>query len=41
LPRIVGPSTAKELIFTGKKVTAAQAKAIGLVDYVVPQAFVK
>jgi enoyl-CoA hydratase/carnithine racemase len=36
LARLVGPSRAKDLIFSGRFVGAAQAQAIGLVDEVVP-----
>ncbi len=36
LPRLVGPAKAKDIVFTGRFVAAAEALAIGLVDQVVP-----
>ena len=36
LPRIVGAPFAKEMVFTGRRVPAAEAKAVGLVNYLVP-----
>ena len=36
LPRILGAPMAKEMIFTGRRVDAREAKTIGLVNHVVP-----
>src|SRR5439155_25472952 len=36
LPRLVGPARAKDLIYSGRFASAAEALAIGLVDRVVP-----
>jgi enoyl-CoA hydratase/carnithine racemase len=36
LPRIVGAPFAKEMIFTGRRVTAQEAKAVGLVNHLAP-----
>ena len=38
LPRLIGPAKAKDLIFTGRHVGAAEALAMGLADKVVPDA---
>ncbi len=36
LPRLVGPAKAKDIVFSGRMVSAAEALQIGLVDQVVP-----
>jgi enoyl-CoA hydratase len=36
LPRLIGPAKAKDLVYTGRFVDAEEARAIGLVDAVVP-----
>lgn len=43
LPRIVGTPFAKEMIFTGRRVAAEEAKAVGLINHLVPagQAYAK
>lgn len=38
LARAIGPARAKELIYSGRHITAAEAERIGLVSYVVPDA---
>jgi enoyl-CoA hydratase/carnithine racemase len=38
LPRLVGPARAKDIVYTGRFVPAAEAHEIGLVDNVVPDA---
>jgi enoyl-CoA hydratase/carnithine racemase len=36
LPRLVGPARAKDIVYTGRFVSAGEAREIGLVDKVVP-----
>ena len=36
LPRLVGPAKAKDIVFSGRMLAAAEALEIGLVDHVVP-----
>lgn len=38
LPRLVGPAHALDLLFSARKLTAAEAERIGLVNKVIPQA---
>jgi enoyl-CoA hydratase/carnithine racemase len=38
LPRLVGPARAKDIVFSGRMLDAAEALRIGLVDQVVPDA---
>jgi len=40
LARLVGPAKAKDIVFTGRMLPAAEALALGLVDLVVPDASV-
>lgn len=40
LARLIGPARAKDIIWSGRQVAAEEAKAIGLVDRVVPAASV-
>lgn len=38
LPRLIGPNRAKEMIFTGQMISAAEARELGLVNQVLPAA---
>jgi len=40
LTRLVGPARAKDLVFTGRHVTAEEARSLGIADRVVPDAAV-
>ncbi|MDA2638231.1 enoyl-CoA hydratase [Bacillus cereus] len=37
LPRLIGEGKAKEMMFTGKPISAKEAKGIGLVNYITPR----
>jgi enoyl-CoA hydratase len=37
LPRLIGEGKAKEMMFTGKSITAKEEKEIGLVNYITPR----
>lgn len=37
LPRLVGPGLAKEMIFSGRRLTAEEARQMGLVNRIVPR----
>jgi enoyl-CoA hydratase/carnithine racemase len=36
LPKLVGPGLAREIMFTGRRIPAAEAKSIGLIERLVP-----
>jgi enoyl-CoA hydratase len=40
LPRLIGPSQARRLLFTGRQVDAGEAISLGLVDSIVPDDYV-